>query len=85
MAQTSYFQGDQRYVPQGGARRPSDGILGRLSDWIAEWRRVLRRVRTEAEIKRKLGHCDEHLLRDMGLVRTGDRLEPADPNRNPWR
>ena len=84
MAQPLIFQGSHPLARQG-ARRRTDGFLGRFGSWLGEWRRILRRVRAEAEINRKLSHYDEHLLRDMGLVRVGDHIEPADPERNPWR
>jgi hypothetical protein len=84
MAQPFIFQGSHPLARQG-ARHRSDGFLGRLGAWLEEWRRALRHVRAEAEITRKLSDYDEHLLRDMGLVRVGDRIEPVDPERNPWR
>ena len=84
MAQPFIFQGSHP-LARLGARRRADGFLGRISTWLDDWRQILRRVRAEGEINRKLGHYDEHLLRDMGLVRVGDRIERANPERNPWR
>jgi hypothetical protein len=84
MAQPFIFQGSHPRARQG-ARRRTDGFFRRLGTWLEEWRRILRHVRAEAEINRKLSAYDEHLLRDMGLVRVGDRIEPSDPERSPWR
>ena len=86
MARRVSFEGHHPFARRGArARQRTGGILGRLDAFIKEWRRTLRHVRAEAEITRKLAHHDEHLLRDMGLVRVGERLEPADPERTPWR
>jgi hypothetical protein len=84
MAQTSYFQG------QSPASRPTRepsrfGVLAwRLFLWAHDWRRQFRRMRTEAELNRKLVDYDQHMLRDMGLMRTGDRIERFQADRNPW-
>ena len=84
MAQPLIFQGSHPLARQG-ARPRTDGVLRRFGRWLEEWRRILRHVRAEAEINWKLSHYDEHLLRDMGLIRVGERIQPADPERNPWR
>jgi uncharacterized protein YjiS (DUF1127 family) len=52
--------------------------------FIDEMGGSMRRVRMEAELRRKLEGVDDHLLRDMGLKRTGDRLESIEPGRSLW-
>jgi uncharacterized protein YjiS (DUF1127 family) len=52
--------------------------------WLTETGSVLKRIRMEAELRRKLEGVDDHLLRDMGLKRTGDRLESIEPGRSLW-
>jgi uncharacterized protein YjiS (DUF1127 family) len=81
MAQASYFRGPASGV--GNARQGAvHGILGRIGRWIAEWRRLRRQARTEAELRHKLDGYDAHLLRDMGFVRNGDRIERVEPGWN---
>jgi hypothetical protein len=52
--------------------------------WLDETGSAQRRIRMEAELRRKLEGVDDHLLRDMGLKRTGDRLESIEPGRSLW-
>ena len=52
--------------------------------WLGKRGSVLKRIRMEAELRRKLEGVDDHLLRDMGLKRTGDRLESIEAGRSPW-
>jgi hypothetical protein len=78
MAQASYFHG-QRPASGWSAAGRREGVLGRIGRWIAEWRKLRRRMRSEAELKYKLHGYDEHLLRDMGLMRCGGRLSRAEP------
>ena len=52
--------------------------------FIEEMGRALQRIRMEAELRRKLEGVDDHLLRDMGLKRTGNRLESTEPGRSLW-
>ena len=52
--------------------------------WLGKTGSVLKRIRMEAELRRKLEGVDDHLLRDMGLKRTGDRLESIEPGRSLW-
>jgi hypothetical protein len=52
--------------------------------WLDETGSVLKRIRMEAELRRKLEGVDDHLLRDMGLKRTGNRLESIEPGRSLW-
>ena len=68
MAQTSCFQAPYPSRAGSGVRHSSGHVLDRISRWIAEWRRLRRRARSEAELRRKLEDYDEHLLRDMGLL-----------------
>ena len=84
MAQTSYFQGHS--PASRPTREPSrfGALTWRLFLWAHDWRRQFRRMRTEAELNRKLVDYDKHMLRDMGLMRTGDRIEPFRADRNPW-
>lgn len=69
---------ERRYDFQRVPDRP-EHTWPRLADIlrkrIVEWRRRLRRFRSEAELRRKLECHNDHLLRDMGLVREGERLE----------
>lgn len=65
--------------------RRKAAVLQRLEAWAAEWRSAFHRAAADADLARRLDSHDEHLLRDMGLVRTEGRLEPIDPDRNPWR
>ena len=65
--------------------RQAAPALQRLEAWAAEWRSAFRRAAADADLARRLESHDEHLLRDMGLVRTEGRLEPIEPDRNPWR
>ena len=72
---------------------------GRAESRFARWLRALmlaarqaidgaredfRRLRMEAELRRKLEGVDDHLLRDMGLKREGDRLERLESGRGVW-
>ena len=52
--------------------------------WLNETGNVVNRIRMEAELRRKLEGVDDHLLRDMGLKRTGNRLESTEPGRSLW-
>jgi hypothetical protein len=60
-------------------------LADRLAQRITAWRDALRKARSDAELERTLEGYDEHLLRDMGLVRSGDRIARVDPSRSPWR
>ena len=53
----------------------------RIERGFSEWRAAVRRFRAEAEIRRKLADVDDHLLRDIGLVRTNGRIESIDIQR----
>ena len=66
-------------------------VRGRLAGWATTVRemlneagRAIRRIRMEAELRRKLDGVDEHLLRDIGFRREGDRIEPTGAGRNLW-
>ena len=75
--------------PQGGraesrlARRLRAILLG-VRHAIDQARQDFRRLRMEAELRRKLEGVDDHLLRDIGLTREGDRLERLDARRGVW-
>jgi len=56
-------------------------LFGRIERGFATWRAAVRRFRAEAEIRRKLADVDDHLLRDIGLVRTNGRVESIDIQR----
>ena len=56
-------------------------LFGRLEGGFATWRVAVRRFRADAEIRRKLADVDDHLLRDIGLVRTNGRVESIDIQR----
>lgn len=75
---------------QGGRTDPQNRRAG-FGAWaeaaqrfIEEMGRAMQRARMEAELRRKLEGVDDHLLRDMGLKRTGDRLESTGPCRSLW-
>ena len=72
-------------VSQGFSRRRGPrrlaAVLGRIERGFTAWRAGYRRFRTESEIRRKLGDVDDHLLRDIGLVRTNGRIESIDIQR----
>ena len=51
------------------------GFFPRVAARIAEWRSTFSEIRAEAAIARKLDGVDDHLLRDMGLKRSGRRVE----------
>ena len=55
-----------------------------VRQFVYEVGRSMQRIRMEAELRRKLEGVDDHLLRDMGLKRTGDRLESTEPGRSLW-
>ena len=61
--------------------RQLPAIFGRIERGFAAWRAAVRRFRAEAEIRRKLAYVDDHLLRDIGLVRTNGRIESIDIQR----
>jgi uncharacterized protein YjiS (DUF1127 family) len=65
------------------SKRPPQlaGIIARIQRGAAAFRAAIRRIRTEAEIRRKLGDVDDYLLRDIGLVRTNGRIESIDIQR----
>ena len=74
-----------------GGRTDSGNRRAGFSAWaeaarqfIDEMSRSMQRARMEAELRRKLEGVDDHLLRDMGLKRTGDRLESIEPGRSLW-
>jgi hypothetical protein len=50
--------------------------------WLSDTGQAIWRTHLEAELKRKLDGASEHMLRDMGLQRTGAGLESIDPNRS---
>ena len=58
--------------------RQAAGLLDRLAVWISEWRQLLNEARHQAELRRRLGGIDDHLLRDMGLTWTGRHFERID-------
>ena len=55
--------------------RQATSFVARVEAGFAEWRRFAREVGAQAELERKLRGVDDHLLRDMGLKWTGNRLE----------
>jgi uncharacterized protein YjiS (DUF1127 family) len=61
-------------------RRLTD-FLSRIQRGFTSLRTAVARMRTEVEIRRKLVDVDDHLLRDMGLVRTNGRIESIDIQR----
>jgi hypothetical protein len=63
-----------------GRRRtsPSDRIAALVVDFWRRWRRG----RDRAKLGRQLADYDDHLLRDVGLLRTGER-DPLVRNRWP--
>jgi uncharacterized protein YjiS (DUF1127 family) len=74
-----------------GGRTGSQNRRGGFGAWaeaarqlIQEMGRAIQRIRMEAELRRKLEGVDDHLLRDMGLKRTGDQLESTEPGRSLW-
>jgi uncharacterized protein YjiS (DUF1127 family) len=74
-----------------GGRAVSPKRRGGFGAWaeaarqlMDEMGRSMRRIRMEAELRRKLEGVDDHLLRDMGLKRSGDRLESTEPGRGLW-
>jgi uncharacterized protein YjiS (DUF1127 family) len=60
--------------------RPSE-LLGRIRAALRSLRAALIRHRREAEIRRKLADVDDHLLLDIGLVRTNGRIESIEIQR----
>jgi hypothetical protein len=67
---------------------PVDPAFGRifpgLRQLLADWGKQFRAVKAEAQIARALEGYDDHLLRDMGLTRLGNRIEPWGIDQNPW-
>lgn len=58
------------YITTGRRRMsPTDRIAALLADFWRRWRRG----RDRAKLKRQLADYDDHLLRDVGLLRTGER------------
>jgi uncharacterized protein YjiS (DUF1127 family) len=60
--------------------RPGE-ISGRIRAGLRSLRAAVMRYRREAEIRRKLADVDDHLLRDIGLVRTNGRIESIEIQR----
>ena len=77
---------DRQGGPTDSQNRPSGfGAWAEAArQWLKETGYVVKRIRMEAELRRKLEGVDDHLLRDMGLKRTGDRLESIEPGRSLW-
>ena len=50
--------------------------------WLSNAGHAIRRTHREAELRRKLESASQHMLRDMGLQRTGAGLEAIEPNRS---
>jgi hypothetical protein len=65
-----------------GLRSGFFAFVDRLRRRLADWRELVRSVRAEAELRRKLEGVDDHLLRDIGLRRVGHRLETVNGLRN---
>ncbi len=82
-AKCDSFPADGRLQESAGSRGIS-GLLADLGHRLAAWRADFRRARAIAAVRRAIGG-DEHLLRDIGFTRSGDRIEPADPDRHPVR
>ncbi|HEX9905891.1 MAG TPA: hypothetical protein VGA77_13095 [Propylenella sp.] len=69
---------ERRTAARSAGRRPIGGLTGlirSLRQRVAEVREHLARLYSERELRQKLEGVDDHLLRDMGLVRDGDRIE----------
>lgn len=60
-----------------GRRKASptaDRVAALLVDIVRRWRRG----RIRAKLRRQLADLDDHLLRDVGLTRAGERDSPAE-------
>jgi uncharacterized protein YjiS (DUF1127 family) len=68
-------------LSQTHQQRPLAMLFERIERRFSGWRTAVRRFRAESEIRRKLADVDDHLLRDIGLVRTNGRIESIDIQR----
>jgi uncharacterized protein YjiS (DUF1127 family) len=78
-----YRQSVDSQAPTPAQSAPSP--LRRFRRWISEWRQSYRRARSEAILRQKLEAYDDHLLRDIGLVRLGEGFDAARFDWNSWR
>jgi hypothetical protein len=65
-------------------KRESPKLVERLGRWAASWHAEFQQARTLRLIARAVGN-DDHLLRDIGFDRDGDRIIPVANHFGPRR